>query len=140
MNRADAQLLALEKIKRENPVLFARALALTRKETGLKQLAGLGASEGESFWDKLSGNLTKLGTTYLTLRNQKEAMEINLERARQGMPPLDIATTAPVVRTQIDLPPDVVNRITSEAGTGLNKILLFGGIAVIAVMLIKKMK
>ena len=141
MNKAQAQILALSEIKRNHPALFEAAVRATKKQRSKgDMLKGLGETETKSLWDRLSENIVKLGGAYLTIKNQKDMVDLNIERARQGLPPLDIGSTAPVVRTQVDLPPGMVNQLTSEAGMGLNKILLFGGAAILAVMLIKKFK
>lgn len=34
-------------------------------------------------------NLTQAGTVYLSLQQQKQLNEINLQRAQQGLPPID---------------------------------------------------
>lgn len=140
MNVAQSRLLALSEIAAKNPALFSAALARTRQQTG--QLAGMGADEtaAPSFWQKLSDNLLSMGTAYLTVKNQQDILKLNISRAEQGLPPIDASTSAPVVRTQVELPPDVVSKITSEAGSGLNKILLWGGAAFLAMLLIKRMK
>ena len=140
MNKADAQILTLSEIKRNHPALFAAALRATKREKDMKKLAGLGETEKPSLWDRLSENLVKMGSAYLSIKNQKDLMELNLERAQQGLPPLDAGSTAPVIKTQVELPPGMVSQIRDEASLSLNKILLFGAAAIAAVFLIKRMK
>ena len=45
------------------------------------------------------------------------------------------AGLAPVIRTQIELEPELIDKITGSAGVQVNKMLLFGAAAVVAIML-----
>ena len=139
-NRAQLQFLTW--VRNRYPELYAAAIA--KAEGNKNAQLGLVAPETEvpteSFWSKVGGALTGLGTTYLTLKNQRDAMKLNLARAEQGLPPVDAGVTAPVVRTEIDLPPDVVSKMTQSAGMQVNKMLLFGGAAIIAIMLFMNRK
>lgn len=135
-NRARMQFLTW--VRTNFPDLYSEAIAQAEGMTENAKLAGLGEDEQPSFWQKVAGGLTSLGTTYLTLKNQRDAMKLNLERAQQGLPPVDAGVTAPVVRTEIDLPPDVVNKLTAGAGTQVNKVLLFAAVAAGAVWLMQR--
>ena len=136
LSKTQARLQFMAWVKDNYPELYLRAQNTARKEGSepSAQLAGL----GEGFWEKFSSTVTGLGTTYLTLKNQRDAMKLNMQRAEQGLPPVDAGVTAPVIRTQIDLPPDVINRISSEAGMNVNKILIFGAAAIAALFFFKK--
>ena len=123
-----AKLQFLTWVKQTHPALFEQALQQTRSREDTQ--AQLGQTDsGGSFWDKLSENLTKLGTAYLSFKNQKQVMDLNLQRAEQGLPPVDMGATAPVVRTEVSLPPDVVSQVTASAKTGLNTMLLVAAAA-----------
>jgi hypothetical protein len=137
MNQAEARVQFADWLKREHPEIFKRAVAIAEKQT--QALGALGA-EGESFWSKFTKAAAGLGTTYLALKNQRDMMRLNLERARQGQPPLDVATSAPVVRTQVDVSPELTERLVSTAGEGLNKTLLLAGAAVVAVLVFMRKK
>ena len=91
----------------------------------------------ESWWSSFSKNVASLGTTVLSLRNQKKQLDINLKRAQVGQPPIDVAG-APVLTTQVQLPPETVNKITASAGMQMNKILIFGALALGAFMLMRR--
>ena len=132
-DKALARLQFATWLKNTNPELFQRAVAAANAST----MGGLG-EESSGFWGKFVDTVTGLGTTYLTLKNQKDAMAINLERAKQGQPPIDIATTAPVVRTQVDVSPELAQKLVASAGSGLNKTLLLVGGGVLAFLLLKK--
>lgn len=137
MNQAQARIHFADWLKATHPEIFQRAIAAAEKSVAT--LSGLGEeAPSKSFWEKFTETAAALGTTYLTLKNQRDAMKINLERARQGQPPIDIATTAPVIRTQVDVSPELQQRLVSTAGEGLNKILLWGGIALLGFFAFKK--
>ena len=95
--------------------------------------------ETKSGWETFADTVSKLGTAYLGYRQQKELIDINVERAKQGMPPIDAAQMAPVVRTQIGIDPETASRIASSAGEKMNVgLLAIGGIALLALMMMRK--
>ena len=131
MTQAQARIQFADWLKRMDPALFAAAIAKASEGT-------LGAEETQSFWQKFTTAAMGLGTTYLALRNQKEAMKINLERAKAGQPPIDMASSAPIVRTQVDVSPALAQRLISTAGEGINKTLIYAGVGLLAFFVIKK--
>jgi len=66
-----------------------------------------------------------LGTSYLSYEQQKTMQEINIERARQGLPPLNPANYGYGVN--VGLSPDT------------QKLLIYGGVAVVAFLIFKEM-
>lgn len=130
---------------KENFPDLARA-AISHAENGSVLTNGLGqmgppAPSGGSFWQKLAAGATALGTTYLALKNQREALRINLERAKQGQPPIDMGAAAPVIKTQVDIDPALARRLVSDAGAGLNRTLLMvGGLALAAMLFMGRKK
>lgn len=117
-------------LKNEHPAIFQRAVKIASQG---ETLGALGAETG-GFWSKFSTAALGLGTTYLALKNQRDAMKINLERAQQGQPPIDVATSAPVVRTQVDMSPELTQKLVSTAGAGINKTLLLAGAGILALL------
>ena len=121
-------------LKDNHPALFARAIAIAENSTnGLGQM-GPPAPSGGSFWDKFQKAALGLGTTYLALKNQRDAKKINIERAKAGQPPIDVATSAPVIRTVVDMSPELTNRLVSSVGGALQMPLILGGLAVVALL------
>lgn len=124
-------------LKRNHPGIYQKAKAEADRKTGVKQMAGLGEDDAKQGW--FSSFLEKaaaVGSTYLNLKNQRDALKLNIERAQAGMPPVDIETT-PTLKTQVELPPDVVDKISASAGLQVNKLLLFGGLGLAAFMLLR---
>ena len=136
MTQAQARLQFADWLKNAHPEIFARAVRVAEKSTATLQ--SLGEEETKSFWQKFGDAAIGIGTTYLSLKNQRDAMKINLERAQAGLPPIDASTSAPVIKTQVDLSPELTNRLVSTAGEGLNKTLMFAGAAVLALFLFMK--
>lgn len=144
----DARVAFTQWVADTNPALFQQALDYAedwRLSEAARQgnpatISGLGAAnEPASFWSKFAEGLTSLGTAYLGYKGQQNVLDINLRRAQQGLPPIDPATGAPTVRTAITLSPEVLARLQG-AGAGLTQVAIWGGIGLVAVMLLKKLK
>lgn len=131
-----ARLMFATWVKNTHPALYERVI----KETAVSEVNGVGEAQetGKSFWQKITEGLTTIGTGYLSYKNQKDMLKLNIARAEQGLPPLDAGATAPVVRTQIDLEPEIADRLSAGIGTGMQNALLIGGAALLAIMLLKK--
>lgn len=147
LSQAQARIQFVAWLKEFNPALAAAAIShaetVTRTDepfffgsrAGLGQIPTASVETGGSFWEKITTGAMALGTTYLTLRAQRDAMKINIARAEQGLPPIDPATAAPVIRTQVDIDPALAQRLASNVGSGLNRALLIGGAVVVALVL-----
>jgi len=85
-------------------------------------MAGMGEGEMQSQtdWQGISNNIRDLITMY----NQQRILDANIERGRQGLPPLNTAQIAPTYN--VGLSPDTKN------------MLILGGIALVAVLLLTK--
>lgn len=92
-----------------------------------------------SFWEKFVEGALAGGMTYLTLKNQRDAMKINLDRAQAGLPPIDVATSAPVIKTQIDIDPALARSLASNVGAGINRnMLIIAGVALVAIFVLMR--
>lgn len=70
--------------------------------------------------DSIIGDITKIGTTAAQLYAQQQAIQINADRLKRGLPPVVAAQVAPQ---------------SSAALTPQNKqLLIYGGIALVAVL------
>lgn len=76
---------------------------------------------------------------YLAYDAQKDIMDMNIERAKQGLPPIDPGMTAPQVKVIHQLPPEVQTSINDFKMGGMN-ILLWGALAVGGFFLIRAMR
>lgn len=149
INKAEAaRMQFVTWLKNTHPELYAEAVK--RTEAWREKMAaasgrpatieGLNETTGESqsWWEKLTETVTTLGTSYLSYKNQQDAIEINLERAQQGLPPIDMSQSAPVVRTQIDVTPEIAERLRQTSGEVMKKTLLIAGAGLAAVLLLRK--
>ena len=71
-------------------------------------------------------------------RTQEQIMDMNIERARQGLPPIDPGVVAPQVRHIVDVPPEY-RPVVQQAGQTMNLILI-GGLALGAVLLLRMLR
>lgn len=135
LTQAQARIAFVDWLQNAHPALAAAAIERAENSsiTGNAR-NGLGQIEGGSFWEKLTSGAMMLGGTYLTLRAQRDAMKLNLERAEQGLPPIDPALAAPTIRTQIDIDPALAEKLMSNVGSGLNRTLLIAGAGILALV------
>lgn len=142
-------------LKNTHPAVFQHGLKVAEraKASFVKQtgdpaaLSGLGWTVGEtgaavaepkSWWQSMAEGITQAGTAYLAFRGQKAAIEANMRRVDQGLPPLDYSPyMAPTVRTQVAVSPEILARL-KETGADTMKMLAVGGLAVAGFMLISK--
>ncbi len=65
----------------------------------------------ESIWGSIVSGIKDLAPAYLQFKNQKKIMAMQLARAKQGLPPLNVEQLAPTVRVQAGLSPDIKRMI-----------------------------
>lgn len=98
---------------------YDKATAPVATATGTD--AKVAAEEG--WLDKLIGATKEIAPAYLQFQQQKEIMDMQVQRAKQGLPPLDTSFVAPTVKIQADI------------GSGITKLALpllaIGGIALL---------
>lgn len=135
-----ARVQFLDWMKRTNPELYRKVMSKATGETGMSAYMdnGLGQDTKPSLWERITSSISEIGTAYVGYQAQSEMMDINLERARQGLPPLDAASMAPVVRTQVEITPEIAASLKDAGMAGLQRVLLFGGLALAAVFLFMK--
>lgn len=97
----------------------------------VKEATTATATAVKSTWEKLLDGAIAGGTAYLTYQNQKDMLALNIERAKMGLPPLDAGATAPVIKTQVDIAPELADKLVSNLGSSINRnMMLFGAIAI----------
>lgn len=105
-------------------------------------LSGLGLTEGEEataksgWFDTFLKTTATLGTTYLSLKAQRDQMQLNIDRVKMGQEPVDFVGQ-PIITTEVQLPQGTVDKITASAGLQVDKVLLFGGLAAAAFLLLR---
>lgn len=131
---ANAKAIENANAKAQLSGIFDVATNVTSTATGT-------TTDSKSLWERFSEGALALGTTYLSLKNQRDLVAINLERAKAGQAPLDASTMAPVIKTQIDMDPELAARLASNVGSGLNRTLLIGGaVALLAILFLGRKK
>lgn len=98
----------------------------------------LGAEE--SWLDKITNAFTAIAPEYLRAKAQKDLLEVQLDRARAGLPPLDSTQYAPAVQVSVD-PASVRESIATGAqtlGAKMGPLLWIVPAAIIGVMLLKR--
>ena len=129
---------AAAKAEQRKNELLAKAAGVTGGgQLGQFDLVGPPAptTADKSIWEKFLDGAITAGTAYLTLQQQKELLQMNIERAKQGLAPIDPSIAAPIVKTQVDIDPQLAKDLTSNIGAGISKTLLIVGGAVIALLL-----
>jgi len=143
-------------LKRTHPAVFNHGLrvAETAKASFVRQsgnpaaLSGLGATvvpgkagaivEPKSWWSSLAEGIAQAGTAYLAYRGQRAAIDANMRRVDQGLPPMDYSPyMAPTVRTQVDVSPEIMARLR-EAGADTMKMVTMVAIGAAGVFLLSK--
>lgn len=125
-------------LKKAAPDVYQQAMGSALRSDAT--LRGLGEEPAKSVWEKFTDALTGVGTTLLTLKAQKDALKLNLQRAQAGLPPIDTSAVAPTVRTQVDVSPELAQKLIDTTGEGLNKALVWGGLGLLGLMIAKKFK
>lgn len=96
--------------------------AIEKIAPGMTAVISQQSQPGESWIDTAQRALTML----IMSNTQRQLMQINLERARQGLPP--------ITASQAGLAFGV------EVGSETRQLLMYGGIALIAVLLISQLR
>jgi hypothetical protein len=94
---------------------------------------------GEAWYSGILDFAKEAVPAYLAYDAQKDLMDLNMERARQGLDPIDPGVTAPQVRVVHDLPPEVGTAITDMKMGGMN-ILMWGALALGGFFLIRTLR
>lgn len=103
-------------------------------------MAGLGADDTTtteakpSLWERITTAITGLAGA----KAQYDLVQLNLDRAKAGQPPIDPAAVAPVVRTQVAITPEMAAELKQGAFTIGKNTLLIGAAALGAYFLLRK--
>lgn len=104
----------------------ADASSSANESTANDNLSGLGAID----WSSIADSVTKVGTAVLGLKTQQDLIQMNMQRAQQGLPPLTATESgaAPTVQTQVSLSPELQKALASNTakGIGVGTVALLG--------------
>lgn len=114
---------------------------------GIDPFGGIGTStttttttsDGGAWYSDVLSFAKEAIPAYLAYDAQKDIMDMNIERAKQGLPPVDPGMTAPQVKVIHQLPPEVQTSINDFKMGGIN-VLLWGALAVGGFFLIRAMR
>lgn len=116
-------------LKKTNPMLFKvvtaeadirdkiqqKYMSKTRGLYGPNEIMGLGEEDTTEstpgFWDNLVSAAKTIIPTYIAAKQQRDIYKMQMARAERGLPPLNAAQVAPVIRTQIDMGPQMTQGI-----------------------------
>jgi len=120
-----AQLQFLTWLQDRFPNLYKDTIELTYKQAAKNDaMDGLGFTFPKIDWSKLTENLVKVGTAVYTIKAQKDIIDTNLDRVQQGLPPIDPGVLAPVIRTEIDIQPEIAESLKQTFTSGRNMALV----------------
>lgn len=100
---------------------------------------------GDSSWDWAKNVLSEgieaakqIVPQVLQYQTQQQILDMNIERAKQGLPPIDPGVVAPQVKVIHDVAPEY--RPAILAGANMGNMLLWGGLALGAFMLVRMLR
>lgn len=140
MKRADtysgftvAQQGFIDFLKKSHPRLYRVAMQKAAKVVGAQSLSGMGDIDWGNLFTNITDAVSKAAPAVLQLKQQKDLMKVQLQRAKAGQPPIDPGTYAqyatPSTAVSAEAPYSGFNVQTYAGGLPMSKILTFGGIA-----------
>lgn len=69
-----------------------------RRSRGLNGLGEIPVADNQSWWDKFISGVQTLAPTYAQFQLSKDLYSLNMQRAKQGLPPVDASAISPQVR------------------------------------------
>lgn len=108
-------------LRNKHPGLYAKAIQ--RVGTPPTGVAGLGQDETEqTWWQKFASTIGNLSQQALAYKTQKDLLDVQLARAQEGQPPLDMTAYQPRVLVSAD--PEAVQAAAGTVGKWLLPIAL----------------
>lgn len=122
--RQESRRAFLEMLRVRRPEIYQRVIERASRAQG-RGLSGLGETavtvDNQSWWDKLIAGIQQLAPTYAQYQLSKDLYDLNMQRAKQGLPPVDASAVSP--QMNVGLSPET--RLL---------VLGMGGVALIAVL------
>ena len=84
----------------------------------------------KSWWNNFTTAVGDVGGKFLQYKSQQKVLRLQLQRAKQGLPPLDMRRLAPVIKVQPELSPEMVDdmkkyMVPAAIGVGAVVLILF---------------
>ena len=97
------------------------------------------AAQEKSLWEKILDGAVTLGTGLVGLKQQEKLLELNIARAKEGLPPLDVGAVAPVIKTEVAIDPATAAALASNVGSSINRgFLIMGGVALVVLFFVMR--
>jgi hypothetical protein len=115
-------------VKLAHPRLFAAAVqraGVTANGNGAR-LGQVAPAPTQSALDRVLSAITTLAPAFLQAKAQKDLLEVQLDRARNNLPPLDPTQYAPAV--QVSVSPASAAAAASAAGAAARPYLIWGAV------------
>lgn len=147
---AKSQAQFIEWVKQNQPNIYNVAVKMHALKNGEMAIHGiveyepLGAIALGSFFSTIADAVGKLAPSLIAAKSQRDIVKVQLERAKQGLPPMNTSDFAPVVKVQTDITSgneDALTRIaTQTADNTLQKygIYIAGGLVALLFFMRKK--
>lgn len=125
-------------VSNNDPFLYE--IALKKYELENKELAG-GVGD---FFSSLVDTVKKVAPTIITYKGQKKILDVQIQRAKNGLPPLQADQYTPTVKVQAELTPEnerAAQRIainTAKEGVKDMQKYFFGGLLLLGFVFYNK--
>lgn len=95
-------------VKRNDPFLYKiaekRYAMLKRKNSSL---SGVGDFLNKDFFGTLADTIKTVAPSIFQIQSQKKILDVQLERAKQGLPPLQAADYSPTIKVAAEITPEM---------------------------------
>lgn len=149
-NKDNAKRATIAWVRKNDPNVYALAVKRHALKQGHSNIYGLSAIEEDTiaslsgvgdFFSTLSDTVVKVLPKVIDARTTDKVLKAQLKRGEMGLPPLDVADYAPVLKVQPEFNPQTeaaYTRIATQSiGSSLGNVLPWiglGGLALIMIM------
>lgn len=130
----------VEWLRRNDPFLFLVA----QKRMELNSGSGLGAIDFGAIFTNVVNTIKDVAPSVIAAQGQKRILDLQIERARNNLPPLDTTNYMPSVKIAAEITPEneaaairIAQQTANDAAQKM-KPYFFGGLALAAYLFFKK--
>lgn len=130
----------MEWLQKNDPFIFE----VVKKRADLDSGTGLGALDWGSLFTSAVDTIKNLAPAVISAQGQKKLLDVQIERAKQNLPPLDTSNYMPTVKIAADITPENEEAALRVAQQTINtqvqgmKPYFFGGLALAAFLFFRK--